>query len=100
MLTLVDFTENVSMFVMTLYRRIRARFVRKSRRLSIADGPLRPSLDVPNAIDAEGSCILSPSSSAVRSHGNLGLAVTASGLGTKLPHAHFKKPSTSSKYMK
>ena len=88
--TLVDFTENVSLLVITVYRRIRAKFVRKTRRLSTASAGLRLSLDASYAVDAKGSCILSPKGSALRS--NLGLTTTLSGISTKVPHVHFEEP--------
>ena len=90
-LTLVDFTENVSLFVMMMYRRVRVKFVKKTRRLSTASAIVRSSGYAPYAIDTKGSCIIaSPKASASRSNFS-GKPVTVSGLGTKLPHVHFEE---------
>ena len=89
-LTLVDFTENVSLFIVTIYRRIKVKCMRKSRRLSIVEEMVRSPFDSPYAIDAKGSCILSPQTSALQS--NLSLPITISGLSTKVPHVHFEVP--------
>ncbi|CAB3991997.1 amiloride-sensitive sodium channel subunit alpha-like, partial [Paramuricea clavata] len=88
--TVVDFTESVSLLAKTLYRRIRAKFVRKTRRLSTAGAGPRLSVDASYAVDTKGSCILSPKGSALRS--NLGLTTTLSRISTKVPHVDFEEP--------
>ena len=90
-LTLVDFTQNVSMLVMMLYRRIRNKLVRKTRRLSTPGVQVRPSLDASYAVEIKGSGLLTPQSSILRNN-NSGLITTVSGISTKIPHVHFEEP--------